>query len=71
MPTMKDVGRLQAAVETAKQEQVAAAIRTGAASCSEVAKFLGIDRSQAWRLLRRFGYTKEQKWNSRKGRPKA
>jgi predicted DNA-binding ArsR family transcriptional regulator len=67
---MKTVG-LDQALEVVKQEKLNEALAAGCVSVREVGDFLRIEKSRAWRLLRKYGYTRSATWDTPKRAKKA
>ena len=67
---MKTVG-LDQALEMVKQEKLNEALAAGCVSVREVGTFLRIEKSRAWRLLRKYGYTRSATWDTPKRKKKA
>jgi DNA-binding NtrC family response regulator len=60
--TMRNHGGLEQALERVKQEKLNEALAAGCTSVREVGEFLSIEKSRAWRLLRKYGYTRSATW---------
>ena len=68
---MKKVLGLDAAIDAVKEEKLNEALRAGHMSVREVGEFLSIEKSRAWRLLRKYGYTRSATWGPTKRKKKA
>jgi hypothetical protein len=66
---MKTIG-LDQALEVVKQEKLNEALAAGCVSVREVGDFLRIEKSRAWRLLRKYGYTRSATWSPTSKRSK-
>ena len=67
---MKKVLGLDAAIDAVKEEKLNEALRAGHMSVREVGEFLSIEKSRAWRLLRKYGYTRSATWDTTKRKKK-
>ena len=67
---MKKVLGLDAAIDAVKEEKLNEALRAGHMSVREVGEFLSIEKSRAWRLLRKYGYTRSATWDTPKRKKK-
>jgi predicted DNA-binding ArsR family transcriptional regulator len=68
---MKKAIGLDAAIDAVKAEKLNEALRAGHMSVREVGEFLSIEKSRAWRLLRKYGYTRSATWDTPKRAKKA
>ena len=65
---MKNPIPLDQAIETLKRVKLNEALEAGCVSVREVGAFLHIEKSRAWRLLRKYGYTRSATWDTPKGK---
>jgi predicted DNA-binding ArsR family transcriptional regulator len=66
---MKPIG-LDQALEVVKQEKLNEALAAGCISVRDVGDYLKIEKSRAWRLLRKYGYTRSATWDTPKRKKK-
>ena len=67
---LKKPGTLDRAIEAVKRQKLQEASAAGCASVTEFGRYLGVERTRAYRLMKDFGYIRSVTWRQRNGRRK-